>query len=58
MNTKKGITKISEYVIHCDFCTAYHIYHGFRKKDAINSAREDGWNIGENIKCPDCQGKE
>ena len=51
------INKISQYVIHCDSCDNTFVYDGWRKKEAIKDAREDGWKLGKSIVCPKCQNK-
>ena len=49
-----GFNKISEYSFSCDECGEYHVYHGWRRKDAEASVRADGWSInGDKAKCPE-----
>lgn len=51
------IDKISQYVIHCDYCINSFVYDGWSKKEAIKDAREHEWKLGKKIICPECQDK-
>ena len=50
-----ALKKVSEYWASCEHCPNVFVYHGWRIKDALKEAREDGWKIGTKNICPKCK---
>lgn len=40
----------------CDKCGKSLKCHAKSEKHAISWARENGWSVGKNVLCPDCNG--
>lgn len=46
----------SQTVIECDTCLSQFI-EPYSRKRVLSEARKNGWKIGKNVVCPDCQKK-
>lgn len=49
------ITTINQVCIYCDNCYEIFILDGGTQKEAIKSAREEGWIIGKKHLCEKCK---
>ena len=44
-----------QVVIGCDLCYTKWVDAYVRQKEAIKEARREGWRIGKQVLCPECQ---